>query len=123
MVLLGLVANARDAMPAGGRITISASNLTLETRGDMDDLPRGDYVRISVADTGSGMDAATQAHLFKPFFTTKPLGEGIGLGLASMHGIVCQSGGRITVESALGAGSTFHIDLPRGVPEPRTPTP
>jgi PAS domain S-box-containing protein len=99
-VVLNLALNARDAMPRGGM-------LTLETRG-----ARGDAVQIRVADTGRGMDEATRAHIFEPFYTTRGRAEASGLGLAAVHGIVQQSGGEIAVESAPGRGSTFTITLP-----------
>ena len=103
-VLVNLVVNARDAMPAGGRVTISTANLPLS---------QGSYVTLGVSDTGTGMDGPTQARIFDPFFTTKEPGKGTGLGLSTVYGIVEQSGGHITVESAPGQGSTFTIFLPR----------
>jgi PAS domain S-box-containing protein len=109
-VLLNLVANARDAMPDGGRVTISTSHVS--ARPARSTLPPGSYVELSVADTGSGMSPDVQAHLFEPFFTTKPVGSGTGLGLATVHGIVKQSGGHIGVQSAPGKGTTFTMHLP-----------
>jgi PAS domain S-box-containing protein len=112
-VLLNLVANARDAMPDGGRVTISTSQVSSNgTRPARSTLPPGSYVELSVADTGSGMSPDVQAHLFEPFFTTKPVGSGTGLGLATVHGIVKQSGGHIGVQSAPGKGTTFTVHLP-----------
>jgi signal transduction histidine kinase len=106
-VVMNLAVNARDAMPGGGRLTIEVANaLRGATRG----------VRLSVRDTGSGMSAEVQARLWEPFFTTKPLGQGTGLGLPTVHGIVHQAGGEITVESELGKGTTFHVFLPEAEP-------
>jgi two-component system, chemotaxis family, CheB/CheR fusion protein len=117
-VLANLVLNARDAMPEGGRITIETANLKadddyLRTHSSV---PPGDYVRLSISDTGTGMAPETQAHLFEPFFTTKPKGIGTGLGLSTAYGFVKQSGGHVWAYSELGQGTTFHIYLPP-VPE------
>ncbi len=114
-VILNLSVNARDAMPTGGTLTIQTRNVHLEeteARLVSVSLGAGDYVELSVADTGTGMDENTQAHIFEPFFTTKGPGKGTGLGLATVYGIVRQSGGGISVETHLHRGSTFRIYFP-----------
>ena len=119
-VIMNLVLNARDAMPGGGRIDIATENrevTALETPR-LSPVPPGPYVVLSVTDTGAGMDAATQARIFEPFFTTKAVGEGTGLGLSTVDGIVGQSGGFVAVESTIGEGSTFGVYLPRAT-EPK----
>jgi len=114
-VLMNLSVNSRDAMPDGGRITISTSNIKLNAE-DVEGCPNlkpGRYVRVSFTDTGVGMDQAIQHRIFEPFFTTKGPGRGTGLGLSTVYGIVNQNNGRINVASAPGRGTTFYIDLPR----------
>jgi len=123
--LLNLTLNARDAMPRGGTFTISTRRVTVRTQ-DPDspqesELPPGNYVQISVSDTGHGMDAATRARVFEPFFTTKPVGQGSGLGLATVFGTVRQSGGTMRLRSSPGKGATFSIYLPQVEAEARQP--
>jgi PAS domain S-box-containing protein len=113
-VIMNLALNARDAMPTGGTVTISLHNLEGADPDRPDpDLTAGPFVRISVADTGIGMDEATKARIFDPFYTTKSEGQGTGFGLSTVFGIVAQSGGQVQVETAPDKGSTFHVDLPR----------
>lgn len=113
-ILINLVANARDAMPQGGKVVIETGNVELEKEfvSRHVGLQSGSYVMLSVDDTGCGMDAETCAHIFEPYFTTKEMGKGTGLGLSTTFGIVKQSGGYITVESAVEKGTIFRIYLP-----------
>jgi len=117
-VILNLAINARDAMPAGGSLTIRTE--TLDILGAQDQtgfqVPAGRYVRLQISDTGIGMSQETLAHLFEPFYTTKAVGKGTGLGLATIYGIIKQSHGYITVDSTPGRGSTFSVYLPPTLP-------
>jgi two-component system cell cycle sensor histidine kinase/response regulator CckA len=113
-VIMNLVVNARDAMPDGGRLVVQTTDIFVDDgfaqryRSER----AGSYVRLSVADTGVGMDAETQARIFEPFFTTKQVGKGTGLGLSTVYGVVTQSEGHIEVHSQIGQGTSFHIYLP-----------
>jgi PAS domain S-box-containing protein len=121
--LLNLAVNARDAMPRGGMLTISAVNCEPGVR-PAGEGPRGRSVALSVRDSGIGIDPSVRDRIFEPFFTTKPRGQGTGLGLAMVYGIVKQSGGAISVDSSLGAGTTFTLYLPaEDRPAPLTPAP
>jgi two-component system, cell cycle sensor histidine kinase and response regulator CckA len=114
-VVMNLVVNARDAMVNGGTLSIAIApvELTKSPTYHVELLPPGSYVKLSVADTGGGMDRETQAHIFEPFFTTKEEGKGSGLGLSTVFGIVTQSGGGIDVTSRIGQGTRFDIFFPR----------
>jgi PAS domain S-box-containing protein len=114
-VILNLATNARDSMPQGGTLTIETLNVNV-AEGDLNDeraAKPGPYVALKVTDTGIGMDKETQARVFEPFFTTKGIGQGTGLGLATVYGIVRQSGGYVSVHSGLGRGTSFEILFPR----------
>ena len=112
--LLNLCINARDAMPDGGRLEIKAKNRPFEWQGrNIPDLPAGDYVVISVSDTGTGMPKEVLERAFEPFFSTKPVGEGTGLGLSMIYGFARQSGGKVWIESEVGRGTHVHLCLPR----------
>ena len=118
-IMANLAANAQAAMPHGGKMTFAVSDIEIdeEHTPQYPNLLPGEYVVLSVSDTGSGMVPEVKARLFEPFFSTREFGQGTGLGLASMYGIVLQSGGGISVQSEPGKGTTFHVFLPRVQPE------
>lgn len=123
-VLMNLCVNARDAMPNGGKITIATENLSCAAPGEHPHLPSGDFVKLSVGDTGVGMAKEVVEHIFEPFFTTKPQGKGTGLGLSTVFGIVAQSAGYVWAESEPGCGTRLVCCLPRAnqaVPEAEAP--
>ncbi|MDB5105855.1 MAG: sensor hybrid histidine kinase [Fibrobacteres bacterium] len=122
-IVLNLAINARDAMPEGGTLSVETRNVTLRETDPQPDpgMESGDYVLLRLSDTGCGMDASARSHLFEPFFTTKEPGMGAGLGLATVYGIVKQSGGYLVVDADPGCGSVFRIFLPaiRALPPER----
>jgi PAS domain S-box-containing protein len=118
--LVNLVVNARDAMPEGGTVTISAENVVLEPSGG--DALAGEFVAMTVADTGTGIPDDVRDKIFDPFFTTKPVGKGTGLGLSQVHGFAHQAGGTIRVDSAVGQGTRMTLYLPRAARAPEAST-
>jgi signal transduction histidine kinase len=112
-VLMNLVANARDAMPEGGQLTLSTRNEHTEAAANRPGLVPAVYAVLSVADTGTGVPIALREHVFEPFFTTKEQGKGTGLGLATVYGIVKQTGGGVYLETEEGQGTTFLVYLPQ----------
>jgi signal transduction histidine kinase len=112
-VILNLAINGRDAMPDGGRLTIATRNASLGTLERTADLPPGDYVVVAVSDTGTGMSDEVLRNAFEPFFTTKPPGQGSGLGLSQVYGVANQSGGGVSIDSAVGKGTTVSVFFPR----------
>jgi CheY-like chemotaxis protein len=114
LVVLNLAVNARDALPNGGTIVIRAENVAAAVGPDL----AGDYVRLSVVDDGVGMSEEVKSHVFEPFYTTKEVGRGSGLGLAQVHGFAKQSGGSVQIDSELGRGTTVSLLLPRSLQEP-----
>jgi CheY-like chemotaxis protein len=116
--LLNFALNSRDAMPNGGRLHIAARSVELSVEAAAFEVPPGQYALIEVADNGCGMDAATLARIYEPFFTTKRFGLGSGLGLSMAYGFVKQSGGGITIQSQTGQGTTVLMVLPLTTPEP-----
>ncbi|UTO29041.1 ATP-binding protein [Bartonella harrusi] len=124
-VIMNLVINARDAMPDGGVVTIATKNITKQQSAEFDHVGFGigEYVQLTISDTGTGISAAAQEKMFEPFFTTKEVGKGTGLGLSMVYGIIKQTGGSIYCESQEGEGATFHIFLPRYIPDIRDEIP
>jgi two-component system, cell cycle sensor histidine kinase and response regulator CckA len=121
-ILLNLAVNSKSAMPQGGKISLETKNVPPEAACAGNPTPGGGYIMLSVADTGCGMDAPTQARIFEPFFSTKPIGKGTGLGLSIIYGIVTQNGGQIRVVSHPGQGAKFEILLPRSEELEESPT-
>jgi CheY-like chemotaxis protein len=112
--VLNLALNARDAMPDGGRLIIETANAVLDNQGSTDNfLSSGDFIALCVTDTGTGMTPEVVSRAFDPFYTTKPIGQGTGLGLSMIHGFARQSGGTVRIESKMGRGTTMRLYFPR----------
>ena len=124
-VIMNMAMNARDAMPNGGKLTLETSNVSFEQEsvGRYPELCAGDYVMLAITDTGAGMSEEVKARAFEPFFSTKEVGQGSGLGLSTCYGIVKQSGGHISVYSEQGRGATFKIYLPQAQHQAKIPMP
>ena len=122
-VIMNMAINAREAMPNGGKLTFETANVSFdqESVGRYPELKAGEFVMLAITDTGAGMSEEAKAHVFEPFFSTKGVGQGTGLGLATCFGIVKQSGGHISVYSEPGRGATFKIYLPQAEPQARGP--
>jgi CheY-like chemotaxis protein len=122
-VIINLAMNAADAMPNGGNLTLETANVSIdqESVGRYPDLKPGDYVMLAITDTGTGMSEEVRRRAFEPFFSTKGVGQGTGLGLSTCHGIIKQSGGHISVYSELARGATFKIYLPQVASPGKTP--
>ena len=122
-VIMNMIINARDAMPNGGKLTLETANVSFdqESVARYPELKPGDYVMLAITDTGAGMSAEVKARLFEPFFSTKEVGHGTGLGLSTCYGIIKQSGGHISVYSELARGATFKIYLPQVEQRVKTP--
>src|SRR4029078_2963880 len=117
-VILNLAVNARDAMTDGGRLTITTANVPNGDKAKPLELPPGDYVRVTVSDTGTGMTEEVLKKAFEPFFTTKPVGSGTGLGLSQVYGIAKQTGGTVVIDTQVGRGTTVRVYLPRTTAAP-----
>jgi CheY-like chemotaxis protein len=116
LIILNLAINARDAMQGGGDLLVATSNTTLSAPSQTEEPPPGEYVMLSISDTGYGMSDEVRQRAFEPFFTTKQVGKGSGLGLAQVFGFVKQSGGGIRIETEVGKGTSIHVFLPRAQP-------
>jgi signal transduction histidine kinase len=121
LALLNIAVNARDAMPGGGGFHVEARNLSFHPDDMASEGLIGDFVAVSLSDTGAGMAAEVQARAFEPFFTTKEIGSGSGLGLSQVYGFARQSGGAAVIRSDIGKGTAITMFLPRATEDPITP--